>query len=359
MSPLASHDQPTFEGRPLVRPEDDLEDQGAAFDAATLVSRRRVLSVVGVGVGAAALAACSNTTTASSSSSTRSSDSTSSGTPSADSGAQTSDGSTAVSTLEEIPEETNGPYPADGTQDVNVLTESGIVRQDITSSLDGGSSVAGVALTMSFLVYDMVNQQPYEGAAVYAWQCDAEGRYSMYSQGVEDETWLRGIQTVNADGMVSFTTIVPGCYAGRWPHIHFEVYPDVDSATDVENVIATSQVAFPEDILTEIYERSEYAGSAQNMAAVGSVENDGIFSDSIDLQMPTISGDIDSGYIANLSVAIDTTTEATGAAGGGAGGPGGGEPPSGGGGPGGGEPPSGGGGPGGGGEPPSGEPPSN
>ncbi|GAA1158766.1 intradiol ring-cleavage dioxygenase [Ornithinicoccus hortensis] len=352
MSSTAHHDQPTFEGRPLARPEDDLEDQGAGFDAATLVTRRRVLSVVGVGVGAAALAACGTdaTTSTSSSSSTSSADngSATSGGASADSGTATSDGSTAAGTLEEIPEETNGPYPADGTQDVNVLTESGIVRQDITTSLDGGSSVDGVALTMTFLVHDMVNDQPFEGVAVYAWQCDAEGRYSMYTQGVEDETWLRGIQVADSDGMVSFSTIVPGCYSGRWPHIHFEVYPDVDSATDVGNVIATSQVAFPEDILTEIYTRSEYAGSAENMAAVGSVEQDMIFADSLDQQMPTISGDVDSGYIATLTVNVDTTTEATGAGGGpggGAGGPGGG-----------GQPPSGG-GPGG--EPPSGEPPTN
>lgn len=349
MSSTSTNDRATFEGRPLPRPEDDLEDQGAGFDAATLVTRRRVLSVVGVGVGAAALAACgTDATSTTSTSSTTSADNgsaTSSGS-SADGAAATSDGSGTASSLAEIPEETNGPYPADGTQDVNVLTESGIVRQDITASLDGGSSVEGVALSMAFLVRDMANDRPFEGAAVYAWQCDAEGRYSMYTQGVEDETWLRGIQVADSDGMVSFSTIVSGCYSGRWPHIHFEVYPDVDSATDVENVIATSQVALPEDILTEIYQRSEYAGSAENMAAVGSVEQDGIFSDSLDQQMPTITGDIDSGYIATLTVGVDTTTEPTGA-GGGAGGPGGG-----------GEPPSGG-GPSGGGEPPSGEPPTN
>jgi len=313
MSPTSRPDQPTFEGRPFARPEDELVDQGAAFDAVTLFSRRRMLGVLGLGVGAAALAACSADTT--SSGSTTGSTSSSSA-------------STSGTATGEIPEETNGPYPADGTQDLNILEQSGIERQDIRTSLDGGKAVEGVALTMAFVVTDMANDKPFEGAAVYAWHCDAEGRYSMYTEGVTDQTWLRGVQVADADGKVSFTTIVPGCYSGRWPHIHFEVYPDKASATDVDNVIATSQVAFPEDMLTPIYERSEYGGSAGNMSGVGSVESDGIFSDSLDLQMPTITGSIDSGYTATLKVGVDTTTEPSAGGGGGMpGGPGGGQPP--------------------------------
>ncbi|KRF20637.1 3,4-dioxygenase subunit beta [Nocardioides sp. Soil797] len=296
---------PTYEGRPLARPGDEIMDQGVGFDLTTLVTRRRVLSVVGVGVGAATLAACG-----------------------ADKETVSSNASSATSEGE-IPEETNGPYPADGTSDdLNVLGESGIVRSDITSSLDGGETVDGVPLTMTFSVNDLAEDKVFTGAAVYAWHCDAQGRYSMYTEGVEDETWLRGVQVVDADGEVSFTTIVPGCYAGRWPHIHFEVYPDVDSATDVENVIATSQVAFPEETLTGVYELDTYAGSAQNLAGVGSVEDDGIFSDSVDLQMATVTGSLKKGYAASLAVGVDTSTEPS--AGGAGGGMPGGEPPSGG-----------------------------
>lgn len=148
----------------------------------------------------------------------------------------------------------------------------------------------------------------------------------MCTQGVENETFLRGVQVADADGKVSFTTIVPGCYAGRWPHIHFEVYPDKASATDVDNVIATSQVAFPIEMLTPIFERAEYAGSTQNLAAIGSVDKDMIFADSIDLQTPTLTGSIDAGYTASLDVKVDTAT--TPSAGGGMGG--GGQPPAGG-----------------------------
>lgn len=301
-----------WEGRPLARPEDDVVDQGAGFDMATLLTRRRVMSVAGIGAGALALAACS------------SSSSTSSATGGA-SGSSTSSG--------EIPQETNGPYPADGTNGVNVLEESGIVRSDVTSSLDGGETVDGVPLTFTFTLTDMANGDAvFAGAAVYLWHCDAEGRYSMYTSGVEDETWLRGIQIADAAGEVTFKTIVPGCYPGRWTHFHFEVYPDAESAKTVENAIATSQVAFPQEMLDSVYSLSAYGSSAQNLAQIGGLDGDNIFSDGYDLQMGTFSGDTSSGYLGSLTVAVDTGTEA-GAGGGGAppsgGGPGGGEPPTG------------------------------
>lgn len=319
---------PTFEGRPLPRPEEELVDQGAAFDITTLVTRRRMLGLIGAGFGTAVLAACGSDSGSAASSATSGGDTTSDG---------------------EIPEETNGPYPADGTNDVNVLDDSGIVRSDITSSLDGGTTVVGVPLTLTFNLVDMASgDAPFEGAALYAWQCDAGGKYSMYSSGVENETYLRGIQVADTDGNLTFRTIVPGCYTGRWPHIHFEVYPDVDSATQVTNAIATSQLAFPADMLADVYALEEYAGSTENLAGVGTqISDDDIFGEGDwSLQVPTVSGDVSGGYTASLTVNIDTTTTPTRGGTGSGGGPGGGGPSGG---------PDGGGGPGG--EPPSGNPP--
>ncbi|MEU4455178.1 intradiol ring-cleavage dioxygenase [Nocardioides sp. NPDC023903] len=290
---------PAYEGRLLARPEEEVVDQGAGFDISTLLSRRRILGLVGIGVGAAALAACG-----------AGSSSTSTGGSAANT-STTADG--------EIPQETNGPYPADGTNGTNVLTESGIVRSDITSSLDGGTTVEGVPLEFTFTVTDMANDNgPFEGVAVYLWQCDALGRYSMYSEGVEDETYLRGVQVADSKGQVTFKTIVPGCYDGRWTHMHFEVYPDADSATTGENAIATSQVAFPEKMLTKVYEEDAYEGSAENLTKV-SLDTDNVFSDGYDLEMGKFSGSPSAGYQGSLSVAVDTTTEASmgGAPGGG------------------------------------------
>ncbi|WIB34350.1 intradiol ring-cleavage dioxygenase [Curtobacterium sp. MCSS17_005] len=304
---------PAYEGRLLARPEDEVVDQGAGFDAKTLVTRRGALSLLGLGAGAFTLAACSAVTGGSSSS------------PSPSSTTSTSSGAAAQADGE-IPEETNGPYPADGTNDLNVLEESGIVRSDITSSLDGGTTVDGVPLSLTFTVTDLVNDAAFAGAAVYVWQCDAQGLYSMYSEGVENETYLRGIQVADSSGKVTFQSIVPGCYTGRWTHIHFEVYPDVDSATSVTNVIATSQLALPAKMLTDIYALDSYSGSAKNLAGVGtSIADDDIFAEGDwSLQVPTITGTLNEGYAAALAVAIDTTTEADrGGTGSGQGGPGG------------------------------------
>ena len=317
---------PAFEGRLLDRPTEEVVDQGAGFDITTLITRRRVLGVVGAGMGAIALAACSNTSNAADS-------------PASTTGSATTASTASVSATSEIPQETNGPYPADGTNGVNVLEESGIVRSDITSSLDGGITVTGVPLSLTFTVTDIANDNnPFEGVAVYAWQCDAQGLYSMYSEGVGDETYLRGVQVTDASGAATFKTIVPGCYKGRWTHIHFEVYPDADSATNGENAIATSQIAFPQNMLDVIYQLDTYPGSAQNLAQIGTLDNDNVFGDGYDLQMGTFSGDADSGYSGALAVAIDTTTEATGGGAPGGGAPGGGQPPNGNGGPAGGPP---------------------
>src|SRR5215204_3145743 len=116
------------------------------------------------------------------------------------------------------------------------------------------------------------------GAAVYVWQCDREGRYSMYSEGVENENYLRGVQIADADGKVSFTSIYPACYPGRWPHVHFEVYPDEAGIVDADQRIATSQLAFPKDICDAVYATPGYEGSVDTFAGITLASNN-VFGD--------------------------------------------------------------------------------
>ena len=105
-------------------------------------------------------------------------------------------------------------------------------------------------LTIRLLIQDEGNAcEPLANAAVYIWHCDREGRYSLYSSGVEDQNYLRGVQAAGADGIVTFTSIFPAAYSGRWPHVHFEVYPSIAAAADAGNKIATSQIALPKDDL--------------------------------------------------------------------------------------------------------------
>ncbi|MFP7834519.1 intradiol ring-cleavage dioxygenase [Marisediminicola sp. LYQ134] len=283
---------PAYEGRLLDRADEEVVDQGASFDMRTLVSRRGMLSLLGLGAGALTLAACTSETGSS----------TVSG----------SNGASAATAEGEIPDETAGPYPGDGSNGPDVLERSGIVRSDIRTSLDGGTTAAGVPMTLDLTVLDMANgDAPFAGVAVYVWQCDAAGLYSMYSPGVEDETYLRGVQVADADGLVSFSSIVPACYSGRWPHIHFEVYPDVADITDSTTAISTSQVALPDDVSRAVYASSEYAGSSANLEQV-SLESDNVFGDDGgQLQLATVTGDTTSGYRVSLTVRVDTSTAPT------------------------------------------------
>jgi protocatechuate 3,4-dioxygenase beta subunit len=206
----------------------------------------------------------------------------------------------------EIPEETAGPYPGDGSNGPDVLGETGVVRSDITTSFGSASGVAeGVPLTLRFKVYDLTGDdvRVLAGAAIYAWHCDRDGSYSMYDGDAAEENYLRGVQETDVDGWVEFTTIFPGCYAGRWPHVHFEVYESLDAATSVSNKLRTSQLVFPQDVCEQVYATSGYESSVTNLSQV-SLDSDGIFSDGYSLQLATVKGSVDGGYTANLNVPI-------------------------------------------------------
>ena len=154
-------------------------------------------------------------------------------------------------------------------------------------------------------VQDVANGgNPLTGAAVYVWHCDAEGNYSLYSDGVTEENYLRGVQEVDADGNATFTTIYPGCYSGRWPHIHFEVYESLEAATTGSNAIKTSQLAFPEGVSETVYADDRYPSSTDNLDDL-SLESDMVFGeDSAALQMAIMSGDNEAGYTAVLAVGV-------------------------------------------------------
>jgi protocatechuate 3,4-dioxygenase beta subunit len=275
-------------------------DLGLVHDLGTL-RRRNVLRLL-AGAGLAAVAGCATddrSSTPSASAGTSSSPSTGAST------GQTGSPSSSADCVEEIPAETAGPFPGDGTNGPNVLTESGIVRSDLTKSFGSASGVAaGVPLTVELVVQDAGECTPLAGAAVYVWHCDAEGRYSLYSDGAENENYLRGVQAADANGRVTFRTIFPAAYDGRWPHIHFEVYASLTEATAAGKISATSQLALPEDACHAVYATSGYAGSAENMSRT-SLERDLVFrDDGAARQLATVGGTVQSGYQARLTVGV-------------------------------------------------------
>jgi protocatechuate 3,4-dioxygenase beta subunit len=282
---------------------DELEDHdlGLSHDLPKILGRRGLLTVFG-GVGVAVVAGCaaddaSSTSTASASASSSSSSATSAGT------GTTTDIDTGGG---EIPEETGGPYPADGSNGPDVLTESGVVRSDIRSSFGDASGVAeGVPVTVNLTVYDLNGDDatPLAGAAIYLWHCDRDGNYSLYSDAAANENYLRGVQEAADDGTLSFTTIFPACYSGRWPHMHFEVYESLDSATQGTGKLRTSQLALPQDVCESVYATEGYEASVSNLAGV-SLDSDMVFSDGYSLQMAKLTGSVEDGYVATLNVPV-------------------------------------------------------
>jgi protocatechuate 3,4-dioxygenase beta subunit len=290
--------------------ETDLEnhDRGLDHDLPRLLQRRGMLKlVVGAGLAGAGLitlGACADTTT------TTGTTSGSAGAPSGGpggpaGGGQPESGNTSDTANGELPEETSGPYPGDGSNGTNVLTESGIVRSDITSSFGASTTKAtGVPLTITMTINEFDNdKKPLAGGAVYLWHCDQAGQYSLYSQAVVNENYLRGVQETDASGKVHFTTIFPACYSGRWPHIHFEVYSSLAKAANSANKIATSQMALTEEASKAVYATAGYEQSVRNLSQL-SIDSDNVFGDGYDLQLPTITGDPTNGYTLDFTCAV-------------------------------------------------------
>jgi len=276
------------------RHDDNHDDHGGLHRDLTAtgsaMGRREVLRRFAFGAGALALLGCGDAGTALAAG--------------ADTTIDTGTGASSNSSCSKIPSETAGPFPGDGSNGANVLDQTGVVRSDIRSSFAGLSgSAAGVPLSIRLTLVSASTCAVLAGRAVYLWHCDALGRYSLYTSGVTNQNYLRGVQEADANGVVTFTSIYPGCYSGRWPHIHFEVYPTLASSTSVSNKIATSQIALPKAANDLVYAQSGYGSSASNASQI-TLASDGVFSDGASLELATVTGSVSSGFVASLTVAV-------------------------------------------------------
>ena len=283
---------------------DQPQDPSAPAPASPTSRRRALLLIGGGGLGLVA-AACSSGRSVASTTTSTAADATSTSSTSTSSTAAGAATAVDDATCSVIPEETAGPYPGDGSNGVNVLAQDGVVRRDIRSSFGSGSAVAdGVPLTITLKVVDTANScAPLAGAAVYIWHCDIDGAYSLYAENLKSENYLRGVQETDSNGTVSFTTIFPAAYSGRWPHAHFEVYPSLASATSATGKLATSQLAFPKDVCDVVYATSGYEQSVKNLSQT-SLATDMVFRDGASLETPVVTGSVDAGYVATLTVPV-------------------------------------------------------
>jgi hypothetical protein len=261
-----------------MHPESTIDDhdRGLAHDLPRLISRRRAMGLLAGGVGTVLLAACGS-----------------------------SGGKEAGGDATEIPDETAGPFPGDGSNGPNALAESGVVRGDIRKSFGGATGVAeGVTARIEMTLLDIAGGGvPLASAAVYVWHCTRDGAYSMYDPSVAGENYLRGVQESDKSGQVAFTSIFPAAYSGRWPHIHSEVYESVDAATSGGGKLKTSQIALPAKTCERVYATAGYEQSAENFRQ-SSLENDMVFSDGYAGQLATVSGSVDGGLTIKLNVGV-------------------------------------------------------
>lgn len=141
------------------------------------------------------------------------------------------------------PELTEGPFYFDVDS----------IRSDIRENREG------VALRLAIRVREAESCEPIRNAVVDIWQCDAEGQYSA-----DGETFMRGAQVTNAQGIADFLTIYPGWYQGRTVHIHAKVHLD-------KQTVLTTQLFFDEKTQREVYSSQ---GDTDNAS-------DGIFDESL------------------------------------------------------------------------------
>lgn len=243
------------------------------------LDRRRMLAGLALGIGGAALAACGGRA-----------------------------GAQAVAACRATPVETRGPFPADGSngrpQPLNVLTLDGVVRRDIRPSFAGMTGRAeGVPIELELTLAREGGCAPLSGHAVYLWQNDAAGAYSLYD--LPAENYLRGLQPGDAAGRVRFTAIVPGCYGGRYPHCHFEVFASSEAALRGDRPLLVSQLAFPDAQCRAIYrDDARYGESLRNLERLP-LERDFVFGDTGgEGQLVAMRGDAVRGYAGTARIVL-------------------------------------------------------
>lgn len=121
---------------------------------------------------------------------------------------------------------------------------------------------------------------------------------------LENENYLRGVQEADANGQLTFSTIFPGAYMGRWPHIHFEVFESMSNTSAAGQVLAVSQIALTESACKAVYATDGYENSARSFPKT-TLTSDNVFGDDGGIyQLATISGSVQGGYTAALNVTV-------------------------------------------------------
>ncbi|WP_305096689.1 intradiol ring-cleavage dioxygenase [Croceibacterium aestuarii] len=211
------------------------------------------------------------------------------------------------------PAETRGPFAGDGGSDrggrrLTVLASDDVIRSDIRGSfagLDGHADGVPLDLTIT-LLGTAGGCNPMAGWGLYLWHNDAAGKYSLYD--LPHANYLRGLQQSGDAGTLRFRTILPGCYGGRAPHLHFEVYSSAQAAIAGDPALLASQFALPEDKCRAVYSADPRYGDSLANLDRWPTGRDFVFRDASDeelaLETIALEGDARSGLRGAATVAI-------------------------------------------------------
>lgn len=206
----------------------------------------------------------------------------------------TATSTSSSTTCSVTPEGEEGPYFVDDSA-------TGFNRSDIRANLDGSNTQAGIPFTLKVYVYDSKNScAAMPNVQVDIWHCNAEGVYSAEDvESTVGETWLRGYQLTDANGLVTFTTIVPGWYEGRTTHIHLRLRSTYDSSdTSGTN---TTQLFFDQTLMDTIYTTIEPYSSHGKDSTTNTTDH--VYTEETDGEMlMTVSGDTTNGYTATFKI---------------------------------------------------------
>ena len=201
----------------------------------------------------------------------------------------TSSGSSSSSgTCSVIETETEGPFPT--------KSPASYVRSDITGDRTGYKLTVKITINNS---NNSCNALP--GALVDIWHCDSAGNYSEYGGSGMQATnyttvhFLRGRQTTDSNGLVTFTSIFPGWYSGRATHIHVHVYNSSGSSLKV------TQIAFPEGNGTAL---ASVAGYTKGMTGYTYNASDNVFSDGYALELAAVTGNTTDGFVLSINMSV-------------------------------------------------------
>ncbi len=182
----------------------------------------------------------------------------------------------SAATCQVATELTEGPYYFDVDA----------IRSDIREDREG------TLLRLGVRVRDAESCEPIENAIVDVWHCDALGTYSGFESASngggpgggrsDEETYLRGAQATNSDGIVDFRTIYPGWYRGRTTHIHAKVHLD-------RSTLLTTQFFTTKAMDDVVFAREPYS---EDSGRDTFNETDGIYAESGELTLSEDGDDV-------------------------------------------------------------------